>query len=185
MEHVAGIDGSKGKQPCPRQSVARSETRFPSGIACRSQNGACRAARTTPSHMRAHTKPSKTKIYETLLRESKLNKWLRTAKLLPLKNSRASSRTAPAIQSAAIPSSRCTTLQRLQRTHPVASLGMPARKAAHSKRTNGIARFRELSEGPVLPLGRQARRSAWRVPLDRSEERRVGKECRSRWSPYH
>src|SRR6266498_1641765 len=24
-----------------------------------------------------------------------------------------------------------------------------------------------------------------RVDLDRSEERRVGKECRSRWSPYH
>ena len=23
------------------------------------------------------------------------------------------------------------------------------------------------------------------VMLDRSEERRVGKECRSRWSPYH
>ena len=23
------------------------------------------------------------------------------------------------------------------------------------------------------------------VALDRSEERRVGKECRSRWSPYH
>ena len=22
-------------------------------------------------------------------------------------------------------------------------------------------------------------------PADRSEERRVGKECRSRWSPYH
>ena len=22
-------------------------------------------------------------------------------------------------------------------------------------------------------------------PLPRSEERRVGKECRSRWSPYH
>src|ERR1035438_10910610 len=30
--------------------------------------------------------------------------------------------------------------------------------------------------GPPLPL----------TPLlDRSEERRVGKECRSRWSPYH
>ena len=30
---------------------------------------------------------------------------------------------------------------------------------------------------------------AWRIPMDRgawrSEERRVGKECRSRWSPYH
>ena len=24
----------------------------------------------------------------------------------------------------------------------------------------------------------------WMAP-DRSEERRVGKECRSRWSPYH
>ena len=23
------------------------------------------------------------------------------------------------------------------------------------------------------------------VTMDRSEERRVGKECRSRWSPYH
>src|SRR2546427_3455170 len=23
------------------------------------------------------------------------------------------------------------------------------------------------------------------LPADRSEERRVGKECRSRWSPYH
>ena len=23
------------------------------------------------------------------------------------------------------------------------------------------------------------------LPLHRSEERRVGKECRSRWSPYH
>src|SRR2546429_2795945 len=25
----------------------------------------------------------------------------------------------------------------------------------------------------------------WLGGLDRSEERRVGKECRSRWSPYH
>ena len=26
---------------------------------------------------------------------------------------------------------------------------------------------------------------AGRIKLTRSEERRVGKECRSRWSPYH
>ena len=26
---------------------------------------------------------------------------------------------------------------------------------------------------------------AIRIIIDRSEERRVGKECRSRWSPYH
>ena len=25
----------------------------------------------------------------------------------------------------------------------------------------------------------------WTLMLHRSEERRVGKECRSRWSPYH
>src|SRR3712207_1461113 len=32
--------------------------------------------------------------------------------------------------------------------------------------------------------GRKDQRLA-AVALDRSEERRVGKECRSRWSPYH
>ena len=30
-----------------------------------------------------------------------------------------------------------------------------------------------------------AGRESDRVPAPRSEERRVGKECRSRWSPYH
>ena len=28
-------------------------------------------------------------------------------------------------------------------------------------------------------------KTAFRLQLARSEERRVGKECRSRWSPYH
>ena len=40
---------------------------------------------------------------------------------------------------------------------------------------------------------RERLEAEWRRPLDemlagaqpRSEERRVGKECRSRWSPYH
>ena len=30
-----------------------------------------------------------------------------------------------------------------------------------------------------------ARSEKKQVLFDRSEERRVGKECRSRWSPYH
>ena len=33
--------------------------------------------------------------------------------------------------------------------------------------------------------GETLRYEAWVIGLTRSEERRVGKECRSRWSPYH
>src|SRR2546422_9084692 len=33
--------------------------------------------------------------------------------------------------------------------------------------------------------GGEERRSLIFSPMRRSEERRVGKECRSRWSPYH
>src|SRR6476620_12391284 len=36
------------------------------------------------------------------------------------------------------------------------------------------------SPPPPSPYGRLRR-----ITNDRSEERRVGKECRSRWSPYH
>ena len=32
---------------------------------------------------------------------------------------------------------------------------------------------------------KHAYRKAWQNQTTRSEERRVGKECRSRWSPYH
>jgi predicted house-cleaning NTP pyrophosphatase (Maf/HAM1 superfamily) len=40
-------------------------------------------------------------------------------------------------------------------------------------------------EPTVLPLrAAPARAEVDETPL-RSEERRVGKECRSRWSPYH
>ena len=38
---------------------------------------------------------------------------------------------------------------------------------------NGIEAMEKISANPDIIL------------LDRSEERRVGKECRSRWSPYH
>src|SRR3712207_7035170 len=38
------------------------------------------------------------------------------------------------------------------------------------------------ARGPFLPLEQQRR---IRAEQQRSEERRVGKECRSRWSPYH
>src|SRR5271156_7030100 len=44
------------------------------------------------------------------------------------------------------------------------------------------------AEGPELPAGDPSGAGGLegRVPEPgRSEERRVGKECRSRWSPYH
>src|SRR5256885_1780946 len=39
---------------------------------------------------------------------------------------------------------------------------------------------RSIGEGQTMGCEKIALR-----PKDRSEERRVGKECRSRWSPYH
>ena len=36
----------------------------------------------------------------------------------------------------------------------------------------------EIDQAPMLYIGEK-------LGLCRSEERRVGKECRSRWSPYH
>ena len=36
---------------------------------------------------------------------------------------------------------------------------------------------------PMAGEGSRFLKEGWMVP--RSEERRVGKECRSRWSPYH
>ena len=46
-----------------------------------------------------------------------------------------------------------------------------------------------LESEEVMPDG-QTRASTFEIslivdPAGRSEERRVGKECRSRWSPYH
>ena len=38
---------------------------------------------------------------------------------------------------------------------------------------------------PQLYYLRQKPKTCGTVDVDRSEERRVGKECRSRWSPYH
>src|SRR5256885_13976967 len=52
----------------------------------------------------------------------------------------------------------------------------PHRHVLH-KRPQHAARHRP----PRRPMPRSARRTT----TTRSEERRVGKECRSRWSPYH
>ena len=41
----------------------------------------------------------------------------------------------------------------------------------------------KLIRVPIPPLNEERRKQM--VKVVRSEERRVGKECRSRWSPYH
>src|SRR2546429_8650925 len=40
-------------------------------------------------------------------------------------------------------------------------------------------------QAPAKPATQTPAKPASQTPAKRSEERRVGKECRSRWSPYH
>ena len=73
--------------------------------------------------------------------------------------------------------------------------------AIHMKRTILAQRNADLLLTDMLPNGEAylphlqeirlfdrvifARTREWIQKCSRSEERRVGKECRSRWSPYH
>ncbi len=53
---------------------------------------------------------------------------------------------------------------------------------------NSIGRHLDLSSNTLTPLLKRLEQSGWvkrERQQSRSEERRVGKECRSRWSPYH
>ena len=53
-------------------------------------------------------------------------------------------------------------------------------KVCFEKPENGLVMIQVSTQGPALGGG------AFVYALtNRSEERRVGKECRSRWSPYH
>ena len=48
-----------------------------------------------------------------------------------------------------------------------------------------IAGVEPYQEKPGEEYMNEAQLSHFKRILERSEERRVGKECRSRWSPYH
>src|SRR6266542_2753882 len=75
----------------------------------------------------------------------------------------------------------------------LARLGVPPiRRDGGREELDRAPRQRRRSEGrlPVAPHRGEAGRAApapasGRSRAVRSEERRVGKECRSRWSPYH
>jgi len=49
---------------------------------------------------------------------------------------------------------------------------------------SGEHRYKVVEGWGKLPDGWELK-DVGAVAADRSEERRVGKECRSRWSPYH
>ena len=53
------------------------------------------------------------------------------------------------------------------------------------KSENAIDRITSQANPRTLERVPAGARFHFRMILDRSEERRVGKECRSRWSPYH
>src|SRR2546425_9268505 len=76
------------------------------------------------------------------------------------------------VQTCALPISRVhpAVLVALERHHHLG--GRERARRAHGGRLTDV-------EGAVL------RSLRLDVVQDRSEERRVGKECRSRWSPYH
>ena len=49
------------------------------------------------------------------------------------------------------------------------------------EKLNNIDRFKDFNLDIAVPAIEECSKFA----EERSEERRVGKECRSRWSPYH
>src|SRR2546422_277480 len=73
---------------------------------------------------------------------------------------------------------------RREGVHPLAQRLTDADEDARRERDRELARERDRAEAPGrrlvgCPVVRQP------GAAERSEERRVGKECRSRWSPYH
>ena len=61
----------------------------------------------------------------------------------------------------------------------------PDTNAQRLKRHKRVrAKISGTAECPRLNVFR-SEKNIYAQIIDRSEERRVGKECRSRWSPYH
>ena len=67
----------------------------------------------------------------------------------------------------------------------VLASGAQGRAAVPSGASTGEFEATELRDGGDAYGGKGVTRAVGNVNGERSEERRVGKECRSRWSPYH
>src|SRR3712207_6775489 len=70
-------------------------------------------------------------------------------------------------------------------THPLAEARVLYELGAHGMReTSQLKEALAIDAGQLSRLVRRLEEQGLLTRL-RSEERRVGKECRSRWSPYH
>src|SRR2546425_1885088 len=76
------------------------------------------------------------------------------------------------------PASATTTITRATQYF---NMAVPSRSEAIDELCTRVA----LSFDGLLDQARPLEEAASRLVCQRSEERRVGKECRSRWSPYH
>ena len=74
----------------------------------------------------------------------------------------------------------CTTLSHAQQAEPVALKWLNS----VPKKTTGVSWGVPWPQGQVKKTANFALAKADGTTIPRSEERRVGKECRSRWSPY-
>src|SRR3989449_8732230 len=64
-------------------------------------------------------------------------------------------------------------------------LGQPLRPHRAEFGADGLLYVTAELANAVDVIDPSARKGLAEIPTGRSEERRVGKECRSRWSPYH
>ena len=62
---------------------------------------------------------------------------------------------------------------------------MRDRLGGEERKGGGRDRARWTAEGQRGRQSTEIERKSNDTNIERSEERRVGKECRSRWSPYH
>src|SRR2546422_3696331 len=70
---------------------------------------------------------------------------------------------------------------------PISIAAYRAKQPPHIVQVFEVGTQTILSSGAVYPVFQLMRDNGFAVDWNdlRSEERRVGKECRSRWSPYH
>src|SRR2546427_2270607 len=84
--------------------------------------------------------------------------------------------TVTGVQTCALPIYRAARETGRGRRQRVGPRGRAERPAAHRGEAARVGRLAGPGDAAAAWRGRER---------DRSEERRVGKECRSRWSPYH